>query len=158
MKEFEWFEWFEWFGPSPIEPFNSGANPAAAVPCGDVGPAGIVADGIPGGPVAPCGETPRGPIPGGAGPAACGRKASTPARCMAPGKLHAAAEGGAAKAGCVPKWPGALAAKPAGADTPSEGAGAKPRVYDPGDPGPNFPPTDGTAFAPKDPWAGMPKE
>ena len=26
MKEFEWFEWFEWFGPSPIEPFNSGAN------------------------------------------------------------------------------------------------------------------------------------
>ena len=25
LKEFEWFEWFEWFGPSPIEPFNSGA-------------------------------------------------------------------------------------------------------------------------------------
>ena len=30
LKEFElfeWFEWFEWFGPSPIEPFNSEANP-----------------------------------------------------------------------------------------------------------------------------------
>ena len=26
LKEFEWFEWFEWFGPSPIEPFNSGAD------------------------------------------------------------------------------------------------------------------------------------
>ena len=26
LKEFEWFEWFEWFGPSPIEPFNSGAS------------------------------------------------------------------------------------------------------------------------------------
>ena len=26
FKEFEWFEWFVWFGPSPIEPFNSGAN------------------------------------------------------------------------------------------------------------------------------------
>ena len=26
LKEFEWFEWFEWFGPSPIEPFNSGAG------------------------------------------------------------------------------------------------------------------------------------
>ena len=26
LKEFEWFEWFEWFGPSPTEPFNSGAD------------------------------------------------------------------------------------------------------------------------------------
>ena len=28
MKE---FEWFEWFGPSPIEPFNSGADAAARI-------------------------------------------------------------------------------------------------------------------------------
>ena len=26
LKEFERFEWFEWFGPSPIEPFNPGAD------------------------------------------------------------------------------------------------------------------------------------
>ena len=25
------FEWFEWFGPSPIEPFNSGRDPAGVV-------------------------------------------------------------------------------------------------------------------------------
>ena len=34
MKEFERFErfeWFEWFGPSPIEPFNSGAGGAVAI-------------------------------------------------------------------------------------------------------------------------------
>ena len=30
LKKFEWFEWFEWFGPSPIEPFNSGADRVAA--------------------------------------------------------------------------------------------------------------------------------
>ena len=40
LKEFEWFErfeWFEWFGPSPIEPFNSGADASRGDSRGDIG-------------------------------------------------------------------------------------------------------------------------
>ena len=31
------FEWFEWFGPSPIEPFNSGADHFSATPAWSAG-------------------------------------------------------------------------------------------------------------------------
>ena len=56
LKEFAWFEWFEWFDPSPIEPFNPGAE-RAQVQAGD--PArGEVARGR-GGPVAEPAADPR---------------------------------------------------------------------------------------------------
>ena len=37
LKEFEWFKWFECFGPSPIEPFNSGAHRRGRGPRGHPG-------------------------------------------------------------------------------------------------------------------------
>ena len=63
LKEFEWFEWFEWFGPSPIEPFNSGAD---RVPLGALPLPGAELQSLPGGGAVALGIGPahREPLPG----------------------------------------------------------------------------------------------